>query len=72
MPLKPVIKKAFFFLNKKLQALTDFILLHLMYLLGVGISSLFAKIAGKHFLKMKVGRSSWEKHKKRFDPERMY
>ena len=35
------------------------ILLTLVYLIGVGLTSIFAKIVKKHFLEMKLSKSSY-------------
>ena len=42
--------------------IVNFILLLPVYFLGVGITSIIAKLLGKHFLSTKKGNSTWTKH----------
>jgi hypothetical protein len=58
--------------QKKLLTAQQFILLHLIYLVGVGTTALFAKIVGKHFFIQKDTKTSWVNYKESLDAERMF
>ena len=45
----------------KLQSLIEKILLTFLYFVGIGITSLIAKLVRKSFLNIKVNKSTWEK-----------
>jgi hypothetical protein len=59
-------------IRNKIQAATNFLLLNLAYFLGIGISSIIAKLAGKHFLEMKTKRTNWQKYTKSKNLKKMY
>ena len=45
-----------------IASIVNFILLTIVYFFGVGLTSLVAKISGKHFLELKTKKSSyWSK-----------
>lgn len=52
--------------------IVNFILLSVVYFIGVGIVSLVAKLAGKHFLDLKSNSSSWIERKLKKRPIREY
>lgn len=59
-------------LSKIIQTTTNKILLHILYLLGIGMTSLLAKLTGKRFLNIFPKSSTWEKPTKNESLERMY
>ena len=64
--------KIFQKISQKVQIFTNFILLHIIYFLGIGISAVIAKIVGKNFLEMNPKKSSWEKYSQSNDLKTMY
>ena len=57
------LKKGFKKFGENTAVIVNFILLSLVYFVGVGITSLFAKIFNKHFLELKIDKSKdsyWE------------
>jgi len=63
---KNVAKRAyggFLWLSGKLRDMINFIILSAVYFLGIGLTSVFAKLFGKRFLNVKKGRarSYWVK-----------
>lgn len=59
-------------LLKKLTHVQQFVLLHIMYGIGIGIPSVIAKLAGVHFLPGVRNNSTWVKHKPSHSHETMY
>lgn len=59
------------FLNSSKKT-TSFIFVHGMYLFGIGITSLTAKILKKNFLEMKTSDTTWQKPKYSDDFKSMY
>ena len=59
-------------ISARMKDVTTFILLHLAYLLGIGVTSLVAKLVGKHFLNMNPEGSSWKKHPAQNNLDTMY
>jgi hypothetical protein len=51
--------------SEKIKNAVNFIVLSVVYFLGVGLTSIFAKIAGKHFLGLKKADKSASYWKKR-------
>jgi cytochrome c biogenesis protein CcdA len=45
-----------------MKSLTSWILLTVVYYIGVGVTSLVAKVSGKRFLHQEKRESSWNKH----------
>lgn len=56
----------------KIQFVINKILLNIIYLIGVGISSVIAKFAGKNFLNVVAKKSLWEKTSGSKDLDAMY
>lgn len=56
----------------KIQSIIDKILLHVLYIIGIGITSFVAKIVGKKFLNMYPQKSTWEKSSGSSNFKRMY
>ena len=50
---------------KVISSIVNFILLALVYFLGIGIVSISMRLFGKHFLELKKknSKSSWQEHK---------
>jgi len=55
-----------------IQAIINFLFLNLAYFLGIGITSIIAKVVGKHFLEMEAKKTSWQKYSKSKDLKTMY
>jgi hypothetical protein len=58
------IKKGFEIYGKTIATVINSILLTLVYILGIGITSILAKITGKNFLEIEVNRTQktyWSK-----------
>lgn len=50
--------------GKAISAIVNFILLAIVYFIGIGLTSVIAKLLGKHFLDLKSKKSSnWAEHK---------
>jgi len=47
------------YFNTNLSIIVNFLLLLIVYLMGVGLTSITAKIFGKHFLDMKKKKGSY-------------
>jgi hypothetical protein len=45
--------------GENMACIINAVLLSIVYLIGVGITSIVAKISGKHFLGMKTKKSYW-------------
>ena len=60
--------------GKLISGIVNFILLFAVYLVGIGIVSIFAKIFGKHFLELKKQNksSNWHEHKVTKQPLEQY
>ncbi|MBI3577147.1 hypothetical protein HY086_03875 [Candidatus Gottesmanbacteria bacterium] len=50
----------------------QYILLHAMYFVGIGIPAAVAKFFGKHFLPFSSKNTSWIKHKQSSSHNSMY
>ncbi len=50
----------------------QFVLLHIVYVIGIGLTAIVAKIFGKHFVLNKVTQSSWVTHSNKGDSSRMF
>ncbi len=50
----------------------QYLLFHVMYLLGIGIPAGIAKILGKHFLLCTTKNSTWIEHKPSYTHDTMY
>lgn len=59
-------------LSSPVQGLMNGILFHVMYLLGIGTTSLFSKLAGKRFLKITSRESTWENPTGSDESNKMY
>ncbi len=44
--------------GEDIQSIINFIILTFIYFIGVGITSIFAKILNKHFLKLKISKDA--------------
>lgn len=55
----------FLFVSGKIRDAVNFIILSVVYFLGIGLTSLFAKMIRKHFLELKKGSKSQSYWKKR-------
>jgi len=49
-------KEGFQFFSNNVRIIVNTILLSMVYFLGIGITSVIAKIFGKHFLNMKISK----------------
>ena len=60
--------------SEDINSIINFVLLTFIYLVGVGFTSLFAKIMGKHFLKFKTEKSPsyWSNLKLNYKKEDYY
>ena len=58
------IKKALEPISKKISNIVNFILLSIVYSVGIGAVSVIMKIFGKHFLELKKlnKKSNWHEH----------
>jgi|GEM_PF-2856896 len=54
------------------QRVFTWIFLQAIYLLGFGLTSIFAKLMGVEFLEKKGVTSTWEKHGRPIDIKSMY
>lgn len=54
------------------QRVFTWIFLQAIYLLGFGLTSIFAKLMGVEFLEKKGVTSTWEKHGRPIDIKAMY
>jgi hypothetical protein len=52
-------KKGFQNFGHTISIIINSVLLLVVYLIGIGLTSLFAKIVGKHFIEMKFGKNSY-------------
>ena len=61
-------------ISKAISSIINFVLLSLVYLVGIGTVSIFAKIFGKHFLDIKKQnrKSNWYEHKLEKQPLEKY
>ena len=59
---------------KAISSIVNFILLALVYFIGIGIVSISMKLFGKHFLELKKknSKSSWQEHKVEKQPLESY
>jgi hypothetical protein len=61
------------FVQKKVQKILNFVLLHIIFVFGIGLPSLVAKVLGKQFLPSKpLKPSTWIAHSSSQNIERMY
>lgn len=67
-----MIKKYLRILLTYIQRLTEKILLTFLYFVGIGITSIIAKLVRKKFLKLQVKNSAWEKPSGNKNLETMY
>ena len=51
-------RKGMGYFGHNIAIIINTILLSLVYFLGVGLTSIFAKLSGKHFLETKLGKKS--------------
>ena len=57
------IKKTFLYIGNKISTVINSILLLIVYIIGVGLTAIAAKIVGKHFLQLKLDQKKktyWE------------
>lgn len=59
-------------IKKKLDLLLEKVSLHLVFLIGVGLTSLVAKIFGKSFINKRYYYTSWKKHSPNITHNKMY
>lgn len=64
---KPILK-----ISKLLQQFTTFVLLHGIYAIGIGATSLVGMMIGKKFLPTPGRNSTWTNHTERKDDLLMY
>lgn len=59
------IKKAMEAVGKMISNIVNFILLSLVYFVGIGPVAMISKLTGKHFLELKKQnrKSNWHEHK---------
>jgi len=50
------LREGFQLFGKNVQILVNATLLSIVYVFGIGVTSIFAKIFGKHFLDMKISK----------------
>ena len=60
--------------SKLISGIVNFVLLSMVYFVGIGIVSISAKIFGKHFLQLKRQnkQSNWHEHKLTKQPLEQY
>ena len=67
------VKKILEPVGKVISAIVNFILLSVVYFIGIGLTSLIAKMFGKHFLELKPKKASnWIEHKTAKEPIEKY
>jgi len=69
------LKKGFENFGKNIAIIINSILLAIVYIIGVGITSIIAKIFGKHFMDMKISKqrkSYWSKLDVGKEPKERY
>jgi len=68
------VKKVMEPISKVMSGIVNFILLLLVYIIGIGLVSIFAKIFRKHFLQLKKQskNSNWDEHKVEKQPLEKY
>lgn len=61
-------------ISKLVSTIVNFILLSIVYFIGIGIVSIPAKLFGKHFLELKKQNksSNWHEHKVTKEPLEKY
>lgn len=61
-------------IGKFVSNIVNFILLAFVYVFGIGLVSVVAKICGKHFLELKKHgkKSNWQEHKVTKEPLEKY
>lgn len=59
-------------IKEKLDFVLEKISLHVVFLLGIGLTSLFATLFFKNFVPKKYFYTSWKKHKKSNTYHKMY
>jgi hypothetical protein len=52
-------KESFKEFGESIAGIINVVLLSIVYFIGVGITSIIAKVSGKHFLDMKTKKSYW-------------
>ena len=59
------IKKVLEPVSKVMSSIVNFILLLIVYIIGIGLVSIFMKLFGKHFLdtKKQSAKSNWREHR---------
>ena len=58
---------------KTVSNIVNFILLSIVYFVGIGIVSISMKLSGKHFLELRQNkRSNWHEHKVTKEPLKNY
>jgi hypothetical protein len=65
-------KKIWHKFSEKSRLISSFIFLHIAYYIGIGITSVIAKISGKHFLDSSLENSTWVKRNENNEIDRMY
>lgn len=66
------LKQGFRDFSHLITNIVNFILLSIVYFIGVGIVSLTAKLVGKHFIDLKNSGSSWVQRKLKKRPIEEY
>lgn len=59
-------------LQKKILHIQQLILLHVVYLFGIGSTAFFAKMLNKHFLETGNTLSTWVNRSRSHNPEQMF
>lgn len=68
-----IIKKVLEPIGKVISTIINFILLGVVYFIGIGLTSIIAKLFGKHFLDLKPKKgSNWTEHKITKEPKENY
>ena len=71
-------KQGFMYFSKTISSVVNFVLLFIIYIFGIGVVSIIAKICGKHFIKysynkdityweeLNLGKKYYDEYKKEF------
>lgn len=65
---KPLIKR----ISKIIVTFINKVLLGIIYIFGIGPTSIASKLVGKDFLKVVQGKSTWEKRSGSTDADKMF
>lgn len=65
---KPIVKSV----SGLIITFTNKVLLEIIYIFGIGPTSIFSKLVGKDFLKDYQGKTSWERYSVGLEAEKMF